>query len=159
MLKKINFYHTVIGDLLLTSPPLINAFFKAKLRIIVASTDDEILEQLDAKLWTFSSPVFCPHGLESDPNPDLQPILLCNLNNIIKNINQANCLCLITNNIFEDIKKTQQVIDNFNEITTLICIFQIPETSTQKCNIMFEEQNADEKKYFIDISGKWQEYN
>lgn len=56
-------------------------------RSAIQSPNLERLKSLDQALWTFDRLVFLPHGMDSDPYPEEQPVLLTQA---IKNVNQAN---------------------------------------------------------------------
>ncbi len=153
MLKKVNFYHVITGDLVSSSAPILNTFFTAKFKILSICDDEELAIKCDAKLWTFASNLFIPHGLLTDLQPEIQPILFCTTDKI-QNLNNANCVVLITNNLLQNIDS----IKNLPNIEALVCIFVAHETETQNCMKKLGEFDA-EKKYFTDLSGKWQEYN
>lgn len=73
---EILFYHlteTRVEDAL---PALLERSLERNWRVVVQSVDDVRCEKLDEHLWTFRPDSFLPHGLDKDPFPELQPILL-----------------------------------------------------------------------------------
>lgn len=63
-----------------------------QIRVLVSSSDEERLKALDSHLWTFRDDSFLPHGLDTEPHADSQPVLL---SNDVENINAATMLfCL-----------------------------------------------------------------
>ncbi|MGV3552347.1 DNA polymerase III subunit chi [Rhizobium sp.] len=73
---EILFYHlteTKVEDAL---PALLERSLERNWRVAVQTVDDERCGRLDAHLWTFRADSFLPHGMDSDPFSDQQPILL-----------------------------------------------------------------------------------
>lgn len=73
---EILFYHlteTKVEDAL---PALLERSLERNWRVAVQTVDEQRCGLLDAHLWTFRADSFLPHGLDSDPFPELQPILL-----------------------------------------------------------------------------------
>lgn len=73
---EVLFYHlteTRVEDAL---PALLERSLERNWRVAVQSVDDLRCEKLDEHLWTFRADSFLPHGLDRDPFPELQPILL-----------------------------------------------------------------------------------
>ena len=70
------FYHlteTRVEDAL---PALLERSLERNWRVAVQSVDDARCGLLDEHLWTFRPDSFLPHGRDSDPFPEMQPILL-----------------------------------------------------------------------------------
>lgn len=73
---EVLFYHlteTRVDDAL---PALLERSMERNWRVAVQTVDEERCGRLDTHLWTFRADSFLPHGLDSDPFPDQQPILL-----------------------------------------------------------------------------------
>jgi DNA polymerase-3 subunit chi len=73
---EVLFYHlteTQVEDAL---PALLERSLERNWRVAVQSVDEARCEKLDEHLWTFRPDSFLPHGLDSDPFAELQPILL-----------------------------------------------------------------------------------
>ena len=73
---EVLFYHlteTKVEDAL---PALLERSLERNWRVAVQTTDEQRCGMLDTHLWTFRADSFLPHGMDSDPFPELQPILL-----------------------------------------------------------------------------------
>lgn len=73
---EVLFYHlteTRVEDAL---PALLERSIERNWRVTVQSVDEARCTLLDEHLWTFRPDSFLPHGLDKDPFPELQPILL-----------------------------------------------------------------------------------
>jgi len=73
---EILFYHLTESKVEDALPPLLERSIERNWRVTVQTVDEARCEALDSHLWTFRPDSFLPHGLDSDPHPDLQPILL-----------------------------------------------------------------------------------
>jgi DNA polymerase III subunit chi len=73
---EIWFYHLTGQTLERALPTLLERTLARGWRAIVEAADEERLRALDDLLWTWSDESFLPHGLMSDGDPKLQPILL-----------------------------------------------------------------------------------
>ena len=69
------FYHLETRSLEQTLPELLEKTAQRGWRAYVHG-DDQRLEALNARLWTYAPQAFLAHGLESDPHPQHQPVLL-----------------------------------------------------------------------------------
>lgn len=73
---EVLFYHlteTKVEDAL---PALLERSLERNWRVAVQTIDDKRSETLDTHLWTFRQDSFLPHGRDTDPFPESQPILL-----------------------------------------------------------------------------------
>ena len=76
-MAEIRFYHLQRTRLEQALPSLLErVLFDRKQRAVVVAGSRERVEALCAHLWTYQQHSFLPHGMERDPHPDLQPILL-----------------------------------------------------------------------------------
>ncbi len=83
------FYHLTRNPLEQTLPILVGKALQAGWRVSVRGSDMNAMAQLDESLWKIPDDGFLPHGLDSDDNAALQPVLLsCGTDNV----NGANCL-------------------------------------------------------------------
>lgn len=73
---QINFYQT--NDILHKSiAPILLKILEEKKRALIFCTNAELLEQIDAGLWSFSKTKFVPHGTKNDEfKEEDQPILI-----------------------------------------------------------------------------------
>lgn len=75
----IAFYHTqgeTPATLDATLPSLLEKAFKAGQKVLLLTPSEQRTQRLDESLWTYSPTSFLPHGTESSPHPDSQPILI-----------------------------------------------------------------------------------
>ncbi len=70
------FYHLERTELEAALPPLLEKCLARGWRALVRGNSAARLDALDATLWTFRDDAFLPHGRETDPNPERQPVLL-----------------------------------------------------------------------------------
>lgn len=70
------FYHLERTELEQALPPLLEKCLQRGWRALVRGGARERLEALDDTLWTFRDESFLPHGVDSAPKPERQPILL-----------------------------------------------------------------------------------
>jgi DNA polymerase-3 subunit chi len=70
------FYHLERSDLEKALPPLLEKCLQRGWRALVRGGSPERLDALDTVLWTFRDDSFLPHGRDSAPNPERQPVLL-----------------------------------------------------------------------------------
>ena len=89
---QINFYQT--NDLIHKSiAPILTKILEDGKRALIFSKNQELLNQIDEGLWSFSKTKFIPHGLAQEEIPPLkQPILLTKEP---KNLNAANYLIML----------------------------------------------------------------
>ena len=73
---EILFYHLTESRVEDALPSLLERSLERNWRVAVQTVDDARCELLDDHLWTFRPDSFLPHGMDSGPNADLQPILL-----------------------------------------------------------------------------------
>jgi DNA polymerase-3 subunit chi len=86
------FYHLERTSLDQALPELLEKTLARGWRALVRSTARERVEHLDGWLWSYRDDSFLPHGLESEPLAERQPILITTS---MDNPNQANALFLI----------------------------------------------------------------
>jgi DNA polymerase-3 subunit chi len=86
------FYHLERTSLDQALPDLLEKTLARGWRALVRSTARERVEHLDGWLWSYRDDGFLPHGLESEPLAERQPILIATS---MDNANRANALFLI----------------------------------------------------------------
>ena len=86
------FYHLERSDLERALPPLLEKSLARGWRALVRGGSPERLDALDAILWTYRDDSFLPHGRDTAPNPERQPVLLTSGSG---NLNNAQALFLI----------------------------------------------------------------
>jgi DNA polymerase-3 subunit chi len=75
-MAEIWFYHLTGRSLESALPNLLERSLARGWRAVVEAGDEERLRALDDQLWTFSDESFLAHGLASEGDADLQPVLL-----------------------------------------------------------------------------------
>ena len=73
---EILFYHLTETKVEEALPALLERSLERNWRVVVQTVDEARSEALDTHLWTFRTDSFLPHGRDSDPLPEMQPILL-----------------------------------------------------------------------------------
>ena len=86
------FYHLERTGLDQALPELLEKTLQRGWKAIVRSGSADRLEHLDGWLWSYRDDSFLAHGLESEPEPGRQPVLLTTSND---NPNGAEALFLI----------------------------------------------------------------
>lgn len=70
------FYHLERTELEAALAPLLEKCLQRGWRAIVRGGSAERLDALDSQLWAYKEDSFLPHGRESEPGPERQPVLL-----------------------------------------------------------------------------------
>lgn len=81
------FYHLTETTLEEALPSLVEKSLERGWRVAIQFGTEERRDALDTTLWTYKDNSFIPHGRDSEPNAELQPVLLttssANLNNAV----------------------------------------------------------------------------
>ncbi|PWE17339.1 DNA polymerase III subunit chi [Marinicauda salina] len=86
------FYHLERASVDEALPELLHKLLERGGRALVVSPDENRIESLDARLWTWRDDSFLPHGLATGADAARQPVLLAGEP---RNVNQASMLfCL-----------------------------------------------------------------
>jgi DNA polymerase-3 subunit chi len=75
-MTELRFYHLQRRKPEEALPRLLEEALRRGERVVVEAPQDEWIEALDERLWTYSDESFLPHGLARDGEPETQPILL-----------------------------------------------------------------------------------
>ncbi len=75
-MSEVLFYHLTQSPVEATLPGLLERSLQRGWKVCVRGADHSRLEALDRHLWSYRDDSFLPHGLASDLNSDLQPIVL-----------------------------------------------------------------------------------
>lgn len=89
---EVFFYHLERRGLEDALPELLERTLARGWRALVRTGSAERAQALDTHLWTYADDSFLPHGLASDPHPELQPILL---GEAAPRANQADAVFLV----------------------------------------------------------------
>ena len=90
-MTEVFFYHAERASLEDVLPRLLEGTRERGWKALVRVGSDERAAALDTHLWTYKEEAFLPHGLDRDPHPAEQPILLTSRDG---NANQAQVLFL-----------------------------------------------------------------
>ena len=75
-MPELRFYHLLDSPLERALPRMLEVTLQRGGRAVVRGGHDERLRFLDSHLWTYQEDGFLPHGIDDDPDPEHQPILL-----------------------------------------------------------------------------------
>ncbi len=75
-MSEVLFYHLERASLEDVLPGLLEKTRERGWQALVRAGSDERAAALDARLWTYREDSFLPHGLDRDPHPAEQPVLL-----------------------------------------------------------------------------------
>lgn len=75
-MSKISFYQVMNGEVIKFSCQLLEKCFQNQIKTFVQVVDDAAAIILDKTLWTFAQRSFIPHAMDTDPNPEKQPIYI-----------------------------------------------------------------------------------
>ena len=73
---KTSYYITSVDTIAKTFCSLAEKCYYNKNKALVVTGDDLLASSLDQVLWTYSKKHFIPHALSSDPQIDMQPIVI-----------------------------------------------------------------------------------
>lgn len=75
-MTEVLFYHLTESRLEDALPPLLEKSLHRGWRVVVQTGGVERRDALDNHLWTWREASFLPHGLDTEPHAELQPIVL-----------------------------------------------------------------------------------
>jgi DNA polymerase III subunit chi len=75
-MTEIRFFHLERRTPEQALPELVQDAFAQRRKIIVEAPDDDALNRMDERLWTFADESFLPHAIANDGESFRQPILL-----------------------------------------------------------------------------------
>jgi DNA polymerase-3 subunit chi len=75
-MAEIGFYHLTRTDFYAALPALLGRTLGLSERALVVCADAAQLQKLDAALWQCQTPDWLPHGTQTTPHPEWQPIFL-----------------------------------------------------------------------------------
>jgi DNA polymerase-3 subunit chi len=107
--SKISFYHLTTTPIERALPKLLERAYSGGYKICMVAESPERVEQFNQLLWTYDTDSFLPHGSESDPEPEHQPILL---STAINQQNHANLLVVTDGRRVEG--NFERVLDMFD---------------------------------------------
>ncbi len=75
-MTEVLFYHLTERPLEQVLPEILEKSLQRGWKVAIKGTARARLDMLDAQLWTYREDSFLPHGKETEPNAERQPILL-----------------------------------------------------------------------------------
>lgn len=75
-MTEVLFYHLERRPLEVVLPTLLEKSLERGWRCVVQCASSERRDALDSHLWTYNDSSFLPHGTETQPQPERQPVLL-----------------------------------------------------------------------------------
>ncbi len=156
---KISCYKTTNDSLTKTFCQLAQKCYNSSLNTCVITDNEQLTEELDRTLWTFSKKFFIPHATDKDPIPEKQPIFITN------SIINPNCssLLIVVNPSTESLLKIISEPEFLIKINKVLIIFDNDDiinfhhiknifikSHLQITSIDFFQRN---------INGSWQEIN
>ncbi len=110
-MADISFYHLTQSRLEDALRSLLNKALENDKKVLLYGQDINQLKQLDAALWESPADSFLPHGLDSDDEPEFQPILLTNKED---NVNAAEFIFAINGASVEFCTQFERSFDIFD---------------------------------------------
>lgn len=111
-MSELWFYHLERASVDEALPELLTKLLGRGGRALVVSPDEERLKSLDSALWTYRDDAFLPHGLDSEPSANRQPVLL---SATVRNVNGAGMLFALDGTALEpeEIRQWERVVVMF----------------------------------------------
>ena len=107
---EVSFYHLSKYPVVKVLPKLLEKIYQAENRCLVLCQSDQEMKDLNDVIWTYSSRAFLPHGSITDPNPEIQPVLLSTDS---KNLNSAKILIVLSGIVPENLHEFDRCLDLF----------------------------------------------
>ncbi|MHA1539563.1 MAG: DNA polymerase III subunit chi [Alphaproteobacteria bacterium] len=106
----VNFYHLTRASLDEALPQLVEKAVKHGFKVQVLTSNDLMVEAIDAMLWTYKPEAFLPHGTEKTGNPEDQPVWITDK---FENPNGATLLVLTEGAVPENFDGFEKVLNVF----------------------------------------------
>lgn len=75
---EVNFYHLTTIPKMVALPKLLEKCLETKMNTCVYFSKENVMEEVSAYLWSYSSMTMIPHGIDYEEFAEVQPILLTN---------------------------------------------------------------------------------
>lgn len=140
-MNEVRFYSLSVTPLSKGLPKLLEKVLEknTQRQIILYSTSGALLKSLDDVLWTYTPMGFLPHGLDTEPEADEQPILLSQDQDQIV----ADKICVCLDPIDLSLKNPLSLIYMFESSNTPIFRGLAEAYKKNKVPILFMAQDAD----------------
>jgi len=103
-MTEIRFYQLSKKNVLEALPEILGKALARDFKIVIKTTDEDSVKEIDNYLWTYNNESFLPHGYKKNKNQSDQPIWITAGDD---NPNNANMLVLINNTEVKDLSKTE----------------------------------------------------
>ena len=116
-MSKINFYQTSSEQIIKTFCLLSEKCYYAGTNTTVIIKPQDIIEEYDKILWTYSRKKYIPHATYLDANCALQPIYITHQFEILNKAKSIILVNISTNelvDLFDDINKSGNIFDRIN---------------------------------------------
>lgn len=143
----INFYHLTVLPVGKALPKLLEKVINIG-NILVNTSDEESVKELDLQMWTYTTKFFLPHGVEGDGFESKQPVFITAKNN---NANNSKILAITKNALvdnIDDFDKSIYMFDGNNEKQTKIARKHWAKLSDENHTLTYWQQ---------DPKGGWQQ--
>jgi len=110
-MSEILFYHLTESTLDEALPGLVERSMTRGWRVVVQAVTEERRDALDSLLWTFSDTSFVAHGIDQEPHPEHQPVLLTTSQD---NLNGATVRFLVEGAALEDASTYDRLVVMFD---------------------------------------------
>jgi len=106
-MPEIFFYHLERTPMMQALPDLLEKVVQRGWRAYVHGGEDDMVEALNAHLWTYSAPSFLAHGVEGDDLAPRQPVLLGTSGHMV---NGADCYLSVSPVDMPDVSGTTRCL-------------------------------------------------
>ncbi|WP_169544960.1 DNA polymerase III subunit chi [Sneathiella aquimaris] len=111
-MTEVSFYHLQAEPLERALPRLLEKVSERGMRALVRFKTEDLQDQLNTALWTYSARSFLPHGTAQDGPADQQPILLALEEE--ENLNRSDVLVLLENSDATDLNDFERCLYMFD---------------------------------------------
>ncbi|MGK2286053.1 DNA polymerase III subunit chi [Pedomonas sp. V897] len=110
-MAEISFYHVTRQAPLQALARLMEKVHGQNLRTVIRAGSEERVREIDAYLWTYNPASFLPHGTDTSPYPEAQPLFITTGTG---NPNGATVLVLMDNVLPETVEGFERVLYLFD---------------------------------------------
>jgi DNA polymerase III subunit chi len=127
-INEVSFYRLNSLPIIKAAPKLIEKIYYSKQRLLVVVENEEMLQNIDNVLWSYSTKHFIAHATLNDPHPEDQPVYL-----------------------------TSKKDDNANSSTIVMALgmVNLDEVKAGKYCYMFDGNDEEQQKF---ARSKWKQY-
>lgn len=137
----INFYHLTTLPVGKALPKLLEKVIAVG-NVIVNTSDEESVKELDSQMWTYTTKFFLPHGVQGDGFESEHPVFITATNN---NANNAKILAMVNNALvdnLDDFDKSIYMFDGQDQEQTKIAREHWKKLSSENHTLTYWQQNS-----------------